>query len=77
MFNEQLIYKVVIWAFSGISLQTEKVALTLTEYLINLVQVNYTPSVGSVRDNQYKLFHAKLFCRTRPHHFHIFLIMSW
>ncbi len=28
MYNEQLVYKVVIWAFGGISLWTEKVALT-------------------------------------------------
>ncbi len=28
MYNDQLVYKVVIWAFFGISLQTEKEALT-------------------------------------------------
>ncbi len=28
MYNDQLEYKVVIWAFFGMSLQTEKVALT-------------------------------------------------
>ncbi len=27
MYNDQLVYKVVIWAFFGISLWTEKVAL--------------------------------------------------
>ncbi len=27
MYNEQLVYKVVIWVFYGISLWTEKVAL--------------------------------------------------
>ncbi len=27
MYDEQLVYKVVIWAFFGISLWTEKVAL--------------------------------------------------
>ncbi len=27
MYNDQLVYKVVIWAFVGISLWTEKVAL--------------------------------------------------
>ncbi len=29
MYNNQLVYKVVIWAFFGISLWTEKVALSL------------------------------------------------
>ncbi len=29
IYNDQLVYKVVIWAFFGISLWTEKVALTL------------------------------------------------
>ncbi len=28
MYNDQLVYNVVIWAFFGISLWTEKVALT-------------------------------------------------
>ncbi len=28
MYNDQLVYKVVIWTFFGISLWTEKVALT-------------------------------------------------
>ncbi len=28
MYNDQLVYKVVIWAFFGISLWTEKVTLT-------------------------------------------------
>ncbi len=28
VYNDQLVYKVVIWAFFGISLSTEKVALT-------------------------------------------------
>ncbi len=28
MYNDQLVYKVVIWAFFGISLWTEKVALS-------------------------------------------------
>ncbi len=28
MYNDQLVYKVVIWAFFGISLWTEKAALT-------------------------------------------------
>ncbi len=29
IYNDQLVYKVVIWAFFGISLWTQKVALTL------------------------------------------------
>ncbi len=29
MYNDQLVYKVVIWAFFGISLWKEKVALTI------------------------------------------------
>ncbi len=29
MYNDQLVYNVVIWAFFGISLWTEKVALTI------------------------------------------------
>ncbi len=28
MYNDQLVYKVVIWAFFGINLRTEKVALS-------------------------------------------------
>ncbi len=30
MYNNQLVYKVVIWAFFGISLWTEKVALNFS-----------------------------------------------
>ncbi len=30
MYNDQLVYKVVIWAFFGISLWTKKVALSCT-----------------------------------------------
>ncbi len=29
MYNDKLVYKVVIWAFFGISLWTEKVALNI------------------------------------------------
>ncbi len=29
MYNDQLVYKVVIWAFSGISLWIEKVVLNM------------------------------------------------
>ncbi len=29
MYNDQLVYKVVIWAFFGLSLWTEKVALSV------------------------------------------------
>ncbi len=32
MYNDQLVYKVVIWAFSGISLWTEKLALITGGY---------------------------------------------
>ncbi len=31
MYNDQLVYKVVIWAFFGFSWWTEKVALKCTE----------------------------------------------
>ncbi len=31
-YNDQLVYKVVIWAFFGISLWTEKVALNRNTY---------------------------------------------
>ncbi len=31
MYNDQLVYKVVIWVFCGISLWTEKVALIQNE----------------------------------------------
>ncbi len=34
MYNDQLIYKVVIWRFFGITLWTEKVAL-IKEYIGN------------------------------------------
>ncbi len=32
MYNDKLVYKVVIWAFFGISLWTEKVALKLAPF---------------------------------------------
>ncbi len=34
MYNDQLVYKVVIWAFFGISLWTEKVALNKYAYCL-------------------------------------------
>ncbi len=36
IYNDQLVYKVVIWVFFGISLWTEKVALNLVNYLYHL-----------------------------------------
>ncbi len=39
MYNDQLVYKVVIWAFFGISLGTEKVALN-----------RYTMSLGTISE---------------------------
>ncbi len=35
MYNDQLVYKVVIWAIFGISLWTEKVALTYIYLNVN------------------------------------------
>ncbi len=34
MYNDQLVYKVVIWAFFGISFWTEKVALSIITIVI-------------------------------------------
>ncbi len=37
MYNDQLVYKVVIWAFCGISLLTEKVALSIKTMQLSIV----------------------------------------
>ncbi len=45
MYNDQLVYKVVIWPFFGISLWTEKVALTLNlSYTLytSIIKIAYT-----------------------------------
>ncbi len=34
MYNDQLVYKVVIWAFCGISLWKEKVVLSIISLLL-------------------------------------------
>ncbi len=39
MYNDQLVYKVVIWAFFEISLRTEKVAIALTSIHVYAVSV--------------------------------------
>ncbi len=37
MYNDQLVYKVVIWEFFGISLWKEKVALTVADFTTNYI----------------------------------------
>ncbi len=39
MYNDQLVYKVIIWAFFGISLWKEKVALTRISH--NHIMLNF------------------------------------
>ncbi len=38
MYNDQFVYKVVIWAFFGISVWTEKVALTFKLISHNIIK---------------------------------------
>ncbi len=45
MYNEQLVYRVVIWAFCGISLWTEKVALNRNDPMHDL----YGILIGSIK----------------------------
>ncbi len=37
MYNDQLVYKVVIWAFFGISLWKEKVALNIQRKFLRII----------------------------------------
>ncbi len=49
MYNHQLVYKVVIWAFFGISLWTEKVALKygILSNRKNQCEINIFPLSGN------------------------------
>ncbi len=53
MYNDQLVYKVVIWAFFGISLWTEKVALTVIQF--SVPQIEY-PLRGSSKNDSHVYF---------------------
>ncbi len=38
MYNDQLVYKVVIWAYFGISLWKEKVVLVMNNIILSIYQ---------------------------------------
>ncbi len=48
MYNDKLVYKIVIWVFVGISLWKEKEALTMHHANVDFPQVSY--SIGRTHD---------------------------
>ncbi len=60
MYNDQLVYKVVIWKFFGISLWKEKVALTTDNHTSSLVFFRGMTSLAWTTGTTYKHQRATL-----------------